>query len=314
MSKRAPVEIFNLAFLDIISCAFGAVVMLILLAKNGDDGNTQDLSELSRLIQSLSASEQSVEELQGGRSVQLDKLKAAEAQSASNAEQAEALNAKIARAQNNVQQLTDQAAGLQQEKEQLLRAATRYGRAKQRDDEVGGIPVDSNYVVFIIDKSGSMKEIWGKLIQTMREVLKNHPKVKGFQVLADNGEYLFPNTRGKWLTERTAPQKVVIDHLMTFGGRSDSSPVRGIEEALRQYSHVRKSLALYVFGDELTNVDMNVVLEKITHLNDGGGKDNARIHGVGFVTPIGGNEGMLRYSTLMREVSRRNNGSFISIY
>ncbi|MEC8785346.1 MAG: VWA domain-containing protein, partial [Pseudomonadota bacterium] len=35
--QRAPVEVFNIAFLDIISCAFGAVVMLVLLAKNGTE-------------------------------------------------------------------------------------------------------------------------------------------------------------------------------------------------------------------------------------------------------------------------------------
>ncbi|MFT6738356.1 MAG: hypothetical protein ACJA0G_002506, partial [Kangiellaceae bacterium] len=28
---RSPIEVFSLSFLDVISCAFGAVVMLILL-------------------------------------------------------------------------------------------------------------------------------------------------------------------------------------------------------------------------------------------------------------------------------------------
>ena len=44
--QRAPVEVFNIAFLDIISCAFGAVVMLVLLAKNG----TEDTERGQRLL------------------------------------------------------------------------------------------------------------------------------------------------------------------------------------------------------------------------------------------------------------------------
>ena len=34
---------------------------------------------------------------------------------------------------------------------------------QRRVKEVGGIPVDSEYVVFIIDTSGSMKALWGKV-------------------------------------------------------------------------------------------------------------------------------------------------------
>ena len=36
MRRRIDKEIFGTAFLDVISCALGAVILMILLAKNGD--------------------------------------------------------------------------------------------------------------------------------------------------------------------------------------------------------------------------------------------------------------------------------------
>lgn len=306
--QRAPIEVFNLAFLDIISCAFGAVVMLILLAKNGVDGEFKDAAELSSLIKALSASQQSVAELKGGLSDQVDKLKQAEAQSASNAKKAEALNADIARAQNNVQQLTDQASGLEQVKIEQKRAATQAGLEKQRDAEVGGIPVDSEYVIFIIDTSGSMSRVAQRLTKTMSEILKNHPTVKGFQVLSDGGSYLLKNTRGQWLEDTPRKRDLVLNLIKNFRRNSNSSPVNGIQEALRSYSKYQNSLAMYVLGDDFSGSSYDAALSTINSLNKG----SARIHAVGFVT--GGADEMKRFSTLMREVTRQNNGSFINVY
>lgn len=306
--QRAPIEVFNLAFLDIISCAFGAVVMLILLAKNGVNGEFNDAAELSRLIKALSASQQSVAELKGGLSDQVDKLNQAEAQSASNAKKAEALNADIARAQNNVQQLTDQASGLENVKIEQQRAATQAGLERQRDAEVGGIPVDSEYVIFIIDTSGSMSSVAKSLTSTMSEILKNHPTVKGFQVLSDGGSYLIKNTRGQWLEDTPQKRNLVLNLIKSFRRNSPSSPVQGIQEALSSYSKYQNSLAMYVLGDDFSGSSYDAALNTINSLNKG----SARIHAVGFVT--GGADEMKRFSTLMREVTRQNNGSFINVY
>ena len=79
---------------------------------------------------------------------------------------------------------------------------------KQRDPEVGGIPVDSEYVIFIVDTSGSMMEIWDYVVDVMDRVIDIHPKVKGFQIMNDNGNYLFASTRRQWLPDNPrVPQK-----------------------------------------------------------------------------------------------------------
>ncbi|MCY7296904.1 hypothetical protein [Alteromonas sp. a30] len=315
MKKRAPIEVFSLSFLDVISCAFGAVVMLILLAKNGDEGDFNDASQISELVQALAAAEQSVSELQGAMSDQLNQLQRAAAESASNAEQADALEADIARAKNNVQQLTDQASGLQVTREDLQRASINVGKAKQRDEEVGGIPVDSDYVIFIIDTSGSMKDLWTKVLKTMNEVLNSHPQVKGFQVMSDNGEILGRSPAGSWRNDTPSQRRGVLAAMKRWNGSSSSSPVEGIEEALRIYAAKTSSLALYVFGDDYTGGSYDTTLERINKLNTNKrtGKKIARIHGVGFKprgTNINGNA--LKFSTLMREVAKQNNGTFLA--
>ena len=69
---------------------------------------------------------------------------------------------------------------------------------------VGGIPVDSEYVVFVIDTSNSMVSMhWEGTLEIMRETLDIYPDVKGLQVMNDQGRYMFENSRGRWLTDNS---------------------------------------------------------------------------------------------------------------
>ncbi|WP_105190310.1 hypothetical protein [Pseudoalteromonas sp. T1lg48] len=314
MKRREPVEIFSLSFLDIISCAFGAVVMLILLAKNGDQGEFNDASQIATLVRALDGAERSVQQLQQALSEGAEQLAAAEAQGASNAEQQMALQAQLARAKDKVQQLTDAASGLEQTLVERQRAAINAPRATVRDDEVGGIPVDSNYVVFIIDTSGSMKTMWPRVLRTMDEVLNNHPKVQGFQVLSDNGEVLGGRSLGTWRSDSRAQRAGVLRGLQQWHGSSNSSPVEGIAASLKAYARYQGDLALYVFGDDFTGTSYDDALAQINRLNRStGGTPIARIHGIAFKRNMGASPDMVKFSTLMREVARQNNGTFMGL-
>ena len=58
------------------------------------------------------------------------------------------------------------------------------------DSTVGGIPVDSEYIICVIDTSGSMYQgPWNLVIQKITETLSVYPRVKGIQVLNGEGEY-----------------------------------------------------------------------------------------------------------------------------
>ncbi|MCG7568232.1 hypothetical protein MHM95_18325 [Pseudoalteromonas sp. CnMc7-15] len=314
MKRREPIEIFSLSFLDIISCAFGAVVMLILLAKNADQGEYNDAGQVANLVIALDGAEQQLQQLQQALRQSEQALAQAQAQGASNATQQRALEAQVARAKNNVQQLSDAASGLEQSLIERQRAAISAAQAPARDDEVGGIPVDSNYVVFIIDTSGSMKTIWPRVLTTLDEVLNNHPQVTGFQVLSDNGDVLGGSQLGSWRSDSKAQRAGVLRGLQHWSGSSNSSPVEGIAASLKAYARYQGDLALYVFGDDYTGTSYDAALAQINRLNrNHGNQPIARIHGIAFKRHSGASRDMVKFSTLMREVARQNNGTFMGL-
>ncbi|GLR69233.1 hypothetical protein [Agaribacter marinus] len=313
--QRAPIEVFSLSFLDVISCAFGAVVMLILLAQNGDDGEFNDTSQISSILKALTKAEASVSSLQSAIDSQQILQQQSASESASNATEAEALESSIARAQRDLQQLTDKASGLENVKLMRERAAISVGKADERDEEVGGIPVDSDYVIFIIDTSGSMKSIWQKVMRKLDEVLEIHPQVKGFQIMSDNGQYLLKTTAGRWRSDTPASRSSVLKAMRSWRGSSNSSPVEGIQAALRTYGKTTDSLALYVFGDDYSGGSYDATLAQINKLNTHPKTKAkyARIHAIGFKqNGLGLTQELVKFSTLMREVAAQNNGTFIA--
>ena len=312
-NQRSPIQVFSLSFHDVISCAFGAVVMLNLLAKNGDQGDFSDIGQLATVVAQLNqaqqdnaSSEQTLSETQQQNRTQQQSAEA-------KATQIQQLENQIADAQARLNQLNRQALGLEQRRMQL-RAAISVGNATERDEEVGGIPVNSDYVIFIIDTSGSMKRIWRKVMRKVSEVLEIHPQVKGFQIMSDNGEFLLQRSVGQWRKDTPTIRKSVIRTMENWNGSSNSSPVEGIAAALRTYAKRTDSLALYVFGDDFSGSSFDNALDKINGLNTGNdGKKIAQIHGIGFTLPgqTLSNE-LLSFATLMREVARQNGGTFIA--
>ena len=154
--QRAPVEVFNIAFLDIISCAFGAVVMLVLLAKNGTEDTERGPSNVSVLIDQVLQAQVDVETLKGALSDKLQELKAAQSKTASVTEQKDNLDSSIPRAQQTINQLKDKASSLRNEIRQATAMLNTPNPTDTPDDDVGGIPTDAEYVIFAIDNSGSM--------------------------------------------------------------------------------------------------------------------------------------------------------------
>lgn len=307
--RRTASESGSLSFLDIISCGFGAVIMLLLISKTGvSDGGGGDVRALLR---STFASEAAVQRLSRERvrlEAELAALRA-ENRMASGALSEDAL--RHAREQQELEELRDKAEGLELAKESLERASISQGEATERDIEVGGIPVDSEYVIFLVDTSGSMKNIWSRVIREIENVLDIHPKVLGFQVLNDNGSYLMRSYRRKWIPDTPARRQGALKLLRTWGAGSNSSPVEGLEVALQHYAKPGQKVAIYLFGDDYSGGSYDNVIRVLDRLN----RDHAtkkpiiKVHAVGFLYPAGST----RFSTLMREVTHRNNGAFLGL-
>ena len=197
---RRDVEVFSLSFLDCICCGFGAIILLLTLVRMSEpkaiEQGRQDLQGriarlerelfeirgettlLSRVLvgkrEQLSVDRVAVARLQGD----LERLRGQFKSSRELSQVQDAMEGRFLAAQ---QQLTDEMKRLQEE---AARPAPASGL-------VGGIPVDSEYVIFVIDTSGSMQRFaWPLLLRKMSQILDAYPKVKGLQVMNDEGVYM----------------------------------------------------------------------------------------------------------------------------
>ena len=318
-------EVFSMSFLDTICCALGAMILLFVLSKFGEpealEKSRQDLQgrvlalqkeleeirgETAILNRDLPGREQQLSEerlklarLRGDLSSVLGKYKA----SKQDAEVSNKLEGQLVAAQ---QQLTE-------DMKKVL--GSGYRRAPQ--DAVAGLPVDSEYIIFIIDTSGSMANyVWPLMLRKMQEVLDAYPSVKGWQVMSDEGTYMFASYRGKWLPDTPGQRKLVLDRLRDWFPFSNSSPVEGIVEAIRTYYSGDKRISLYVLGDEFTGTSVDSVVRTVDLINreDRTGERRVRIHALGFpVRPDAPQFTSIRFSTLMRVLCARNGGTFVGL-
>lgn len=311
---RPPLEIFTLSFLDIISCAFAAVVMLVLLSKNGEQGQATPALSIQTLLAELSEARASQETLQSDVDVLSKQL--SDSQSAMQ-KQHNAATSLASAAENNqalLTQLKSDAVVLTEEinhAKAMLSAKTKP--LLNANEAVGGIPTDAEYVVFVIDNSGSMSAggKWKGVVSVVSDILKNHPKMKGFQIMAADGDHLYAGREGKWLLDTPSFRQKVIARLASFSG-GGSAPEVGIKKAIRLYKNEPGKTSIYVFGDDYRPGTLDDVVMDITNLNkDGQGNPKMRIHGVGFYRPNDGNAA--QFAAFMQAIAKRNRGAFIGL-
>jgi len=324
--KSRGAETNNLSFLDVISAGFGAIVLLLVITKTAEPTLIKEqgrdiLTELAALAQSLPEASDRVERLRALLQARERELGAAAA----------ALEA----ARDEQQRAADMLAQARLEERAAETVADRLARARQSlteemrrlqdqqsappEDMVAGIPVDSEYIVFIIDTSGSMQRQWGNVVRKLEETLELYPEVRGIQIMNDMGQLMFDQYRGEWMPDTPSRRRLIISQLMRWHPFSNSSPVEGIQRAISQFADPDKRISLYVFGDEFTGVSAQRVLNSVEQINPRGpdGKRRVRIHAVGFPTQLVENVGIsqsgIRFALLMRELTRAHDGTFVGL-
>jgi hypothetical protein len=187
------------------------------------------------------------------------------------------------------------------------------------DAVIGGVPVDSEYIIFIIDTSGSMQRYaWPLVRRKMEEILAIYPKVKGIQVMNDMGDYMFSQYSGRWIPDSPARRRAILKQLASWAPFSNSSPVEGITSAVRRFYASDKKISLYVLGDDFSRGSIQNVVDTVDSINKtlrGGGR-RVRIHAVGFpvlFTQAAAQMNVARFSALMRRLAEDNNGSFVGL-
>jgi hypothetical protein len=318
--KRRPVEVFSMSFLDVISCGFGAVILLLVLALALEPATLEHISaDLSDL---LAARKQSFAE----SSAEADAME----------QEVEARRAELSLAQSTLDQLSDELLAAEAETESeaerqaVLQALTEEMKRilsrstyepPAKDAVIGGIPVDSEYIIFIIDTSGSMiQAAWPLVVKKVEQVLEVHPEVKGLQVVNDMGRYMFAEYAGRWIKDTPARRREVLKRLRTWRSFSNSSPVEGITHAVRLYSQQEEQVSLYVFGDDFSSGSIDPVLRRVHQINRKSrvsGRPLVRVHAFGFpvlfAAQLHASDNIRRFSHLMRLLAEQNAGSFVGL-
>ena len=330
MLKRSrETESFTVSFLDVASCGFGAMIILLMLAKPSQPSPLEVAEAAPAAI--ISELQEQLFEIRGETRVVNRDLNAKQEQLSSIKERVARLRRDLSDVQGEFQsskqlsdETTDEIGKLSLAQQSLTAEMQRLAAnsSAPENNAIGGIPVDSEYIIFVIDTSGSMfnNPSWGKMLGVIEDTLNVYPEVKGIQIMNDMGDYMFDSFRGQWIPDTPARRTQILSTLNNWNPFSNSSPVEGVTRAINTFYAPDKKISIYVLGDDFQpGGSIRDVLRAINRINveDADGNRLVRIHGIGFPTIFAGparfQQSVYRYSTLMREMTQRNGGTFVGL-
>lgn len=324
--RRRDTQAFSLSFLDCICCGFGAIILLLVLSKIYEpvvvEEAERDLRNLIALLQ------EELHQIRGTTTVLDRTLKEVKTETL-------ATRTELGELQGDLEKVQGQYSASREEEDRTidegeLRAARQRLSEEQKrlqpyyrrpaEDAVAGIPVDSEYIIFVIDTSGSMLDrSWTLARQKLRETLQAYPAVKGIQVMNDDGVYMFRDYTARWMPDSPGRRQAIVNRMANWNATSDSNPVNGIEAAIRDFRSPDKKISIYVFGDDYQGGrSIDGAIDTINRANRPGpdGEKLVRIHGVGFPGRFGSNtvpETAQRFATFMRAICALNGGTFVAL-
>ena len=326
--QRRQIEVFNLSFLDVVSCGFGAIILLLVISLVSEPRVIEKMSvDLSGLLMRL---EKELYEIRGETQI-LNRNLTAKQQQLSESEENIALllgdlsrirgQFHTAKTDSDAQTLIENElqTARQQLTEEMRRLQSISFQPPKTDAVIGGVPVDSEYIIFIIDTSGSMQRYaWPLVRRKMQEILAIYPRVKGIQVMNDMGDYMFSQYAGRWIPDSPARRRAILKQLISWTPFSNSSPVEGITSAVRRFYAPDKKISLYVLGDDFSRGSIQEVVDTVDRINRSlrSGERRVRIHAVGFpvlFTEPAATMNVARFAALMRRLAEDNNGSFVGL-
>lgn len=324
MRQRRNIEVFSLSFLDVISCGFGAIILLLVLSKMHDPVAFEETAE--NLDELIAALQDELFEIQGQATVVTRALSKVQMDT-------DDTNLTLVQLKKELETVQGQYKLLQEDDPMLnndvgkLRAARQLLTAEMQrlekfnrapDDAVGGIPVDSEYIIFVIDTSGSMRPQWDWVVRKLSDVLDVYPRVKGLQIMNDNGSYMFQQYGGSWIPDTPQMRQTIKSQMRLWAPFSDSDPSDGIAYAIRTFWARDKKISIYVLGDDFSGSSVEAVLRQIAAVNveDADGNRRVRIHAIGFPFSFrrsGFPVNAQRFAGLMRPLCEQNGGTFVAL-
>jgi len=326
--SRRDLEIFSLSFLDCVSCAFGALILLFVISMGSERRSLQSVREALLLLFQRRQAElaQSLEE-----QARQAAILGVSTQTVRTLD--ETLRDLTVTRDTLVRQIGEAQAGAAKLAADLdLRQAELDARQRlldlpQTDPRAPvGLPIEADHVVFLIDTSGSMRDpstglLLPYVVRKVREVFQAYPRIQGIQFLDADGGYLLPGSAGRWLPDDPAQREQLVRAVAAYPRASSSNPVPGLIRALRTFGEKQaagKRVAIYVLGDEFTQTAAEV-LPRIDRLNPRGsdGRRPVTINALGFPHVVLADRVFtrtgVRFANLMRELAWAHDGAFVGV-
>ena len=342
--RRAPPE-FSLSFLDVICCGFGAVILLLMITKTvqpqvieqalvNAEGAVADLTE-------------QLFEIRGETTILNRDLAVKREQVSEYEARIAILQGALARTRSEYDALNTSQNANAIVREQLAIARQKLSEEEQRllgkkaetvNDLIGGIPVDSEFVILVVDTSGSMRVAWDRLMSEIESIFSIYPDLKGIQALDASGNYILPGVPGQFFND-SYNTRLQMQRALESAPSSVSDPVPGIRRAIKDFWRDDRKISIYYMGDDYTvqnklgplpwpgggglSRPIQTILEEIDAINarDDSGQRKVTIHAIGFPVLYQSDFRMYpqfiqsrqRFATLMRLMTSRNGGVFVGI-
>tara|TARA_Y100000994_G_scaffold231730_1_gene218387 strand:- start:795 stop:1742 length:948 start_codon:yes stop_codon:yes gene_type:complete len=314
VKEKKTTEVFSMSFLDIMACGFGALVLILLISEFNEieiieNKYTADLfltkqdevvtktNQLNDVDRELTSKIKNLISIQD----ELDKVK-------SN------LNNRA----NVVQSLTE----LSQLKQSQIIVKNEDQKEPIEQVVASGIRIDSRYLIFIIDNSGSMVEgaPWSRVVKEIETIIMTFPSLEGFMIMNDTGKTIVGG--GNWVKPTKANRIDAVNKLKRVNAMTNSNPIPAIEKSINIYGRKYDDVGIFIIGDDIReskNVDSRLLeINRINTKSDG--SKYVRINALGFLTSRRLNvqgyafeDDNNKYLTLMRELTEQNGGTLVVI-
>ena len=314
MKEKKTTEVFSMSFLDIIACGFGALVLILLISEFNEieiieNKYTADLfltkqdevvtktNQLNDVDRELTSKIKNLISIQD----ELDKVKS-----------------NLKNRANVVQSLTE----LSQLKQSQIIVKNEDQKEPIEQVVASGIRIDSRYLIFIIDNSGSMVEgaPWSRVVKEIETIIMTFPSLEGFMIMNDTGKTIVGG--GNWVKPTKANRIDAVNKLKRVNAMTNSNPIPAIEKSINIYGRKYDDVGIFIIGDDIReskNVDSRLLeINRINTKSDG--SKYVRINALGFLTSRRLNvqgyafeDDNNKYLTLMRELTEQNGGTLVVI-
>lgn len=302
-----------MSFLDIMACGFGALVLILLISEFQETEIKVVINDANRFLDANDLMETRINEL----SVIDNKIDTELIELSQINNNIKKLNLILKKRQLIAKNLNDLASDNQYSINKK-RSAQQNQLIEQ--NEASGIKIDSRYLVFIIDNSGSMQTSgpWSRVLQEIDSIIQTFPNLEGYLILNDAGKTIHGGS--PWLNPSKSNRSTSISLLKANPNKymSLSNPVIALKVAINRYGANYKDVGVFIVGDDVLDNDrIENISNNILKLNSlPGGLKKVRINAIAFLTAKDEaiyEQQNMNYLILMRELTEQSGGAMVVV-